>query len=100
VPSEDIKTVILRVLLYGCGTWSVTSREEHRLSVFENGALKKVFGPKGEEITTGWRELQIDERLGSYSSPNILRMIKPRTRRGAGKVAWTTQDRREMHSVF
>ena len=55
-------TVIFHVVLYGCETWSVTSREEHRLRVFENGALGKVFGPKGEEISTGWRKLQIDER--------------------------------------
>ena len=57
-------TVILRVVLYGCGTWSVTSREEHRLRVFENGALRRVFGPRREEITTGWRKLQTDERHG------------------------------------
>jgi len=59
------------------------------LRVFENGALRKVFGPKGEEITTGWRKLQTDERHALYSSPNILRVIKPRRMRWAGNVAWT-----------
>jgi hypothetical protein len=68
--------------------------------MFENGSLRKVFGPKGEEMTTGWRKLQTDERHGLYSSPNILRVIKPRRMRWAGNVAWTTQDGREMHTVF
>jgi len=57
-----VHTVIFHVVLYRCETWSVTSREEHRLRVFENGALRKVFGSKGEEIAAGWRKLQTNER--------------------------------------
>jgi hypothetical protein len=44
------KTVILPVVLYGCETWSLTLREEHRLRVFENRVLRKIFGPKSEEV--------------------------------------------------
>jgi hypothetical protein len=45
------KTIILPVVLYGCGTWSVTLREEHRLRVFENRGLMRIFGPKRDEVT-------------------------------------------------
>jgi hypothetical protein len=45
------KTIILPVVLYGCGTWSLTLREEHRLSVFENRVLRRIFGPQKDEIT-------------------------------------------------
>jgi hypothetical protein len=49
------RTVILPVVLYGCETWSVTPREEHRLSVFENRVLRGIFGPKRDEVTGEWR---------------------------------------------
>jgi hypothetical protein len=45
------KTIILPVVLYGCGTWSLTLREEHRLRVFENRVLRRIFGPKRDEVT-------------------------------------------------
>ena len=45
------RTIILPVVLYGCGTWSLTLREERRLRVFENRVLRKVFGPKRDEVT-------------------------------------------------
>jgi hypothetical protein len=51
------KTIILSVVLYGCGTWSLTLREEHRLRVFENKVLRRLFGPKGDEVTGEWRKL-------------------------------------------
>jgi hypothetical protein len=51
------KTIILPVVLYGCETWSLTFREEHRLRVFENRVLRSVFGPKRDEVTGGWRKL-------------------------------------------
>jgi hypothetical protein len=54
------KTVILPVVLYGCETWSLTLREEHRLWVFENRVLKKIFGPKREQDRS-WRKLHNDE---------------------------------------
>jgi hypothetical protein len=66
------KTVILPVVLYGCETWSLTLREEHRLRV-----LRRIFGPKRDEVTGDWRKLHNEEELRNlYSSPNIIRMIK------------------------
>jgi hypothetical protein len=65
------KTVILPVVLYGCETWSLTLGEEHRLRVFENRVLRKIFGPKREEDGS-WRKLHNDELHDLYSSPNIV----------------------------
>jgi hypothetical protein len=79
------KTVILSVLLYGCETWSLILREEHRLMVFENRVLR-IFGPKREEDRS-WRKLHNDELHSLYSSPHIVRMIKSRRMRWAGHVA-------------
>jgi hypothetical protein len=50
------KTMILPVVLYGCETWSLTLREEHRLRVFENRVLRRIFGPMRDEVTGGWRK--------------------------------------------
>jgi hypothetical protein len=80
------KTVILPVVLYGCETWSLTLREEHRLRVFENRVLRKIFGPK-REGDGSWRKLHNDELHNLYSSPNIVRVIKSRRMRWAGHVA-------------
>jgi hypothetical protein len=49
-------TIIFPVILYGCETWSLTLREEHRLRVFENKVLRRIFGPKRDEVTAGWRK--------------------------------------------
>jgi hypothetical protein len=51
------RTVILTVVLYACETWSLTLREEHRLRVFENRVLRRIFGPKRAEVVGGWRKL-------------------------------------------
>jgi hypothetical protein len=51
------KTIILSVVLYGCETWSLTLKEEHRLGVFENRVLRRIFGPKRDEVTGEWRKL-------------------------------------------
>jgi hypothetical protein len=80
------KTVILPVVLYGCETWSLTLREEHRLRVSENRMLRRIFGPKREEDGS-WRKLHNDEIHSLYSSPNIVRVIKSRRMRWAGHVA-------------
>jgi hypothetical protein len=80
------KTVILPVVLYGCETWSLTLGEEHRLRVFENRGLRKIFGPKREEDGS-WRKLHNDEIHDPYSSRNIVRVIKSRRVRWAGHVA-------------
>jgi hypothetical protein len=81
------KTIILPVVLYGCETWSLTLREEHRLRVFENRVLRRIVGPKRDEMTGGWRELHNEELHGLYSSPCIVRVIKARRMRWAGHVA-------------
>jgi hypothetical protein len=80
------KTVILPDVLYGCETWSFTLREEHRLRVFENRVLRRIFGPK-REAERSWRKLHNDEIHSLYSSPNIVRVPKTRTLRWAGHVA-------------
>jgi hypothetical protein len=53
-------------------------REEHRLRVFENGVLRRIFGLKGHEVTGDWRKLHNEELHNVYSSPNTIRMIKSR----------------------
>jgi hypothetical protein len=81
------KTVILPVVLYMCETWSLTLREEHRLRVFENRVLRRIFGPTRDEVTGGWRKLHSGELHNLYSSPDIIRQIKSRRMRWAGHVA-------------
>ncbi|KAJ4445665.1 hypothetical protein ANN_12349 [Periplaneta americana] len=81
------KTVILPVLLYGCETWTLTLREEHRFRVFENKVLRKIFGAKRDEVTGEWRKLHNTELHALYSSPNIIRNLKSRRLRWAGHVA-------------
>jgi hypothetical protein len=80
------KTIILPVVLYGCETWSVTLREEHRLRVFGNRVLRRIFGPKGDEVTGEWRKLHNEELHNINSSPDI-RQIKSRRMRWAWHVA-------------
>jgi hypothetical protein len=77
----------LLVILYGCETWSLTVREEHRLRVFENKVLRRIFGPKRDEVTGGWIKLHNEELRDLYSSPSIIRIIKSRSTRWAGHVA-------------
>ena len=78
------KTIILPVVLYGCESWSLTLREECRLRVFENKVLRRIFGPKRDEVTGEWRRLHNKELYDLYFSLNIIRGLKPRkTRAGA-----------------
>jgi hypothetical protein len=80
------KTVILPVVLYGCETWSLTLGEEHRLRIFQNRVLRKIFRPKKEEDGS-WGKLHNDELHSLYSSPNIVRVIKSRRMRWVEHVA-------------
>jgi hypothetical protein len=59
---------------------SLTLREEHRLTVFEKRVLRRIFRPKRDEVTGGWRKLHNEELHSLYSSPSIIRMIKSRMR--------------------
>jgi hypothetical protein len=70
------KTIILLVVLYGCETCFLTLREEHRLRVFENRVLRRIFGPKRDEVTGEWRKLHNQELHNLYSSPDIIRQVK------------------------
>jgi hypothetical protein len=81
------KTIILPVVLYMCETWSLTLREEHRLRVFENRVLRRIFGPTRDEVTGEWRKLHNGELRNLYSSPDIIRQIKSSRMRWAGHVA-------------
>ena len=81
------RTIILPVVLCGCETWSLTLREEHRLMVFENKVMGKIFGPVRNEITEEWRKLRNEELNVLYSSLIIVRAIKSRRMRWAGHVA-------------
>ncbi|KAJ4447426.1 hypothetical protein ANN_09433 [Periplaneta americana] len=72
------KTVILPVVVYGCETWTLTSREEDVLRLFENEVLRKIFGAKRDEVTGEWRKLHNAELHALYSSPDIIRNIKSR----------------------
>jgi hypothetical protein len=90
--SKDIKirryiTIISPVVLYGCETWSVTLREEHRLRVFDYRVLRRIFGPRRDEVMGDWRKLHNEEHHNLFSSPNIITMIKSRRMRWAGHVA-------------
>jgi hypothetical protein len=76
-----------RSALYGCETWSLTLREEHRLRVFENRVLRRIFGPKRDEVTDEWRKLHNKELHYLYSSQSIIRIIKSRRMRWTGHVA-------------
>jgi hypothetical protein len=77
----------LPVVLYGCEAWSQTLREERRLKVFENRVLRRVFGPKRDEVTGEWRKLRTKGLNDLYSLPNIVRVVKSRRMRWAGHVA-------------
>jgi hypothetical protein len=92
--SKNIKikvygTIILPLVLYGCETWSLTLREEQRLRMFEKRMLRRIFGPKTDEVTGAWRRLHKEELNALYSSPNFIRVIKSRGMRWARHVVCT-----------
>ena len=85
--------IILPVVLYGCEAWSLTAREERKLRVFENMVLRRIFGPRRDEVTGEWRRLHNEELNGLYSSLNIMRVIKSRRMRWAGHVVRMGEER-------
>jgi len=92
------RTIILPVVSYGCETWSLIVREERRLRVFENRVLRRIFGPKRDEITEERRKLYEEELRDLYSLPNIVRVIKLRRKRWIG--VWHVWGRGEAYTVF
>ena len=78
-------------------TWSLTLREEHRLRMFENRVLRRIFGPKRDKVTGEWRKVHNEEFNDLYSSPSILRVIKSRRMRWAGHV--TRMEERRVEGV-
>jgi hypothetical protein len=92
------KTIILPMVLYGCETWSLTVREEHKLRVFENRVLRRIFGPKRDRVIE-WRKLHNEELHNLYSSPSIIRIIKSRRMRLAGYVT-RMGDKRNVYRLW
>jgi hypothetical protein len=76
----------------------MTLREEHKLRVFENGALRRTFGPKGDEVTGGWRKLRNEKLHNLYSTTNLFRMMTSRKMELVRHVA--RMGRRRMHTGF
>ena len=81
------RSIILPVVLYGYETWSLKLREKRRLRVFENRVLRRIFGPRRDEVTGEWKKLHNEELNDVYCSPNVVRVIKSRRMRRAGHVA-------------
>ena len=81
------RTIILPVVLYGCETWPLTLREERKLRVSEKMVLRRIFGPRREEVTGECRRLHNEELNDLCSSSNIVRVIKSRRMRWVGHVA-------------
>jgi hypothetical protein len=104
LPSRNVKVKvykikILPVVLYGCESWSLTLREEHRLRAFENRVLRKMFRPKRDEVAGEWRKLHNEELHNLFLSPNIIRQIKSRRMKWAGHVARMGEEK-ELYKVL
>ena len=72
------RTIILPIVVNGCGTWSLTLRVERRMRVFENRVLRRIFGPKRDAVTGNWRKINNEELNDLYSLPSIVQVIKAR----------------------
>jgi hypothetical protein len=93
------KATVLPVVLYGCESWSLTSKDEHRLRVFENRVLRRISGPKRDKVMGEWRKLHSGELHNLYSSPDIIGQIKSRRMRWARHVA-RMGERRNVYRVL
>ena len=87
------ENIILPVVFCGCKAWSLTLREERKLMVFENMVLRRIFGPRRDEVTGEWRRLHNEELNDLYPSPALVRVIKSRRMRWAGHVARMGEER-------
>jgi hypothetical protein len=76
-----------------CETWSLILRKDHRLKVFKNRALRRIFGPKRDAMVDSWRTFHSEKLHNLYTSPNIIRMIKPRRIGRGGHLARTGKNR-------
>jgi hypothetical protein len=94
---EKYKLMILPLVLHGYKTWSLIVREEHRPKLIENRVLRRMFGPKRDELIRG-RKLHNEELHNKYCSPNIIRIIASRRIQWAGHVA--RMGKRGMHIWF
>ena len=91
------RTIILSLIFCGCGL-GLSLREEHRLGVFKNRVLKKIFGPKRDDVSWELRRLH-NEELNDLYSPNIIQVIKSRRMRWARHVA-CVEDQRGAYLVL
>jgi hypothetical protein len=80
------RTIILLLVLYGCETWSLTLKAERRLRVFKNRGLRRIFGPKRDEVTGEWKKIHNEGLNDLYFSPSIVRVIKSEILRWSGHV--------------
>jgi hypothetical protein len=77
---------------------SLTLKEEYRLRVFENRVLRRIFGPKRDEVTGGWRKLHKEELHNLYSLQSIIRIVKPKKMRWEAHVA--RMERRNAYAIL
>jgi hypothetical protein len=84
------------VVLYGCTNLSLSLREEYKLRVSENKILRRIFGPKRDEVTGGWRKLHNEELNNLYSSPSIIRMMKDEM----GRACSTNGENRNAYRIL
>jgi len=94
------RTLILPVVFYGCETWSLILREERKLRVFENMALKRIFGPRRDKVKGERRRFNNEKLNDLHPSPNIVQVIKSIRMRWAWHVARMVEERRRMSSWY
>jgi len=94
-----IYRIIILPVVYGCETWSLTLWEERRVSVFTNRVLRRIFGPKRDEVIGKWRKLHNEELNDLYCSPSIVWVIKSKRVGWAGHVV-RMEERRDVYRVL